>query len=95
MLDGADQFVVLEHRHCNECACAAQFGEVGEGSIPPAVSRLLCYVGDVHDPSRPRDASKRGVGGRIDDRLALPLLDKLARRVMQRTEAPRVAVTQP
>ena len=90
--DGADKFVLLEHRHGEWCE-RRRIDDGDEAGIALDVGRFRPHVGDV---DRPAWSRRRGRGrvpvSRGQTRFALPLLGKCRRNVVQRGGAERISL---
>ena len=69
--DGADQLVVLEHRHGEKRACAAELG-AGDDAVASRYAGLPRCRRCGRSCLRPDDAAEDGCPGRAEQRLALP-----------------------
>ena len=78
--DGADQFVVLEHRGRDEASCPAKVNEPDEISVALLIRCILKAVRNVQQLFCGDHASKHPTGA--DRRFASPEFDKGWRRIM-------------
>ena len=90
----ADELVILEHRHAEQCLHASLLDRGNHARTTLAVGLVNQEVGDVHHLLGPGDATKDRLGARPEQGLRLQRLDIGGGRAVHGTDAKQVSLSQ-
>ncbi len=93
--DGADEFVVLQHRYQEMNSCPGKVDKLHKIGIARFVSLLFLDIGDMEHLLGSRDLSKRHQRTRSHDRIAASFLGKLLGYAVHRNSAESAVFSKP